>query len=202
MDDRVEALVRSEAARILTVSEDRENVSKYEFLLSEFPRKDILGMSVGNGLIYINYKLALLALTDSGYLWVLRQTLAHEIAHETADHAKQEGGTGLTGGFFSAGAPGGEIGLPWYVRLYNYSAEKELEADLKGLSYWIKLGWDCRIWAGILEDLQKRNYTGDAFHPTDRRLQQAQNACGIKRAEESLVRSVPPSESRVSRADN
>jgi hypothetical protein len=183
VDDRVEVLLRGEAARIVAVSEDAENFSKYQFLLSDFPRKDILGMSVGKGRIYISYKLVLLALTDSRHRWLLRQTLAHEIAHETADHVKQEGVMGLNGGIFDVGASGGEVGLPWYVRLYNYSTEKELEADLKGLGYWNKLGWDCQIWVGILEDLQNKNYTGDAFHPTDRRLQQAESTCELERGE-------------------
>jgi predicted Zn-dependent protease len=184
VDDRVEALLRGEAARIVAVSEDGENFSKYQFFLSDFPRKDILGMSIGKGRIYISYKLVLLALTDSTHRWLLRQTLAHEIAHETADHAKQEGVMGLNRGIFAVGgASGGRVGLPWYVRLYNYSTEKELEADLKGLGYWNKIGWDCRIWVGILEDLQNKNYTGDAFHPTDRRLRQAQSVCELERGE-------------------
>jgi predicted Zn-dependent protease len=183
VDDRVEVLLRGEAARIVAVSEDGENFSKYQFLLSDFPRKDILGMSVGNRRIYISYKLVLLALADSSHRWLLRQTLAHEIAHETADHARREGVMGLNRGIFDVGASGGEVGLPWYVRFYNYSTEKELEADLKGLGYWNKLGWDCQIWLGILENLQNKNYTGDAFHPTDRRLQQAQSTCELERGE-------------------
>jgi predicted Zn-dependent protease len=183
VDDRFEALLRGEAARIVAVSEDRENFSKYQFLLSDFPRKDILGMSIGNGRIYISYSLAFQALNDSSHRWLLRQTLAHEIAHETADHAKRDGVMGLNRGIFAAGTSGGEVGLPRYVRFYNYSTEKELEADLKGLGYWTKLGWDCQIWVGILEDLQNKNYTGDAFHPTDRRLRQAQSACELERGE-------------------
>jgi predicted Zn-dependent protease len=174
-------MLRSEAARIIGVSEDRENFSKYRFLLSKFPRKDILGMSVGDGRIYISYKLALLALTDFSHLWLLRQTIAHESAHETAGHADQKGVTWLNGGPLAVGASGGEVGLPWYVRLYNYSTEKELEADLKGLGYWNKLGWDCQIWVRILENFQEHNYSGDIFHPTDRRLQQAQSACELQR---------------------
>jgi hypothetical protein len=177
VDDRVEALLRSEAARILAVNEDPNSFSEYQFLLSDFPRQDILGMSVGNRRIYISYKLASLALTDSNYRWLLRQTVAHEIAHETAGHADQQRLPGLNAGMFAVGASGRDVGLPWYVRSYNYSAEKELEADLKGLSYWNKLGWDCRIWVGILENFQKQNYTGDIFHPTDRRLQQARSVC-------------------------
>jgi len=89
VDDRVEHLLRSEAERIVAVSEDRDNFSQYQFFLSDFPRQDLFGMSIGNRRIYISYRLASLALRDSGQLWVLRQTIAHEIAHETAGHAKQ-----------------------------------------------------------------------------------------------------------------
>jgi hypothetical protein len=116
VDDRVEDKLRSEAAHIVAVSEDRENFSKYQFLLSDFPRKDIIGMSVGNRRIYISYKLASLALTNSSHRWLLRQTVAHEIAHETAGHAKQEGAMWLNGGALAVGASGSDVGLPWYVR--------------------------------------------------------------------------------------
>ncbi|HME60932.1 MAG TPA: hypothetical protein VKH62_06745 [Candidatus Binatia bacterium] len=47
VDDRVKALVRSEAAHVLMVSEDPENFSKYQFFLSDFQRQDLLGMSLG-----------------------------------------------------------------------------------------------------------------------------------------------------------
>ena len=183
VDDRVESIVRTEAARIVSVSEDRENFSNYQFLLSEFPRTDLLGMSVGNRRIYISYKLASLALTHPGYQWLLRQTVAHEIAHETAGHAMQEKVSWLKGAKFAAGDPGRDFGLPWYVRVYNYSTEKELEADLKGLSYWSKLGWDCHIWVHILEIFGKQKYTGDVFHPTDVRLRQAESVCEVQSGE-------------------
>jgi hypothetical protein len=174
-------MLRLEAARIMTVSEDRENFSMYQFLLSDFPREDILGISVGNRRIYISYKLASLALTGSSYRWLLRQTLAHEIAHETAGHAKEARAVWSNRGMLAVGASSGDLGLPWYVRFYNYSTAKELEADLKGLSYWNKLGWDCRLWVRILENFQQQNYTGDIFHPTDARLQLAQSACEAQR---------------------
>jgi len=90
VDDRVKELVRSEAAHVLMVSEERKNFSKYQFFLTDFPRQDLLGMSLGNGKIYISYKLAARALTQTGYLWLLRQTVAHEIAHEAAGHATQK----------------------------------------------------------------------------------------------------------------
>jgi predicted Zn-dependent protease len=179
VDNRVKELVRSEAAQVVTVSDDRENFSKYQFFLSDFPREDLLGMSVGNRKIYISYKLAARALTQTGYLWLLRQTIAHEIAHETADHANQKVLSWFTGGNFFFGASGQNVGLPWYVRLYNYPTEKELEADRVGLEYWKRLDWDCRIWVRILENFQKQQYWGDIYHPTDRRLQQALDVCEI-----------------------
>jgi predicted Zn-dependent protease len=176
-DGRIERLVKDEAARIIVVSEDKDRVPEYRIFLSDFPRTDILGMSIGNRHIYISHKLATLALNSSRYRWLLRQTLAHEIAHETAGHANYNGTTSLNRGMFGRGVSAIDVGLPWNVRLRNYSPEKELQADLKGLGYWQKLGWDCRIWVRILENFQAQNYIGDVFHPTEKRLQQARRAC-------------------------
>ena len=198
IDDRAEDIVRSEAAHIIRVSEDRENFLKYRFFLSEFPRQDILGISIGNRRIYIRHSLATRALTDSNHRWLLRQTIAHEIAHETASHGQVEGLTWFNRRTFTLGASGGEVGLPWYVRLYNYSTDKELEADLKGLDYWNKLDWDCRIWVQILEDFQEQGYSGDFFHPTSRRLQQARHVCDSQRGDKPPVHHAPPAKPKIS----
>lgn len=176
-DDPVERLVRSEAAQIVAVSEDKDHFSEYQIFLSDFPRKDILGMSVGDHRIYISHELAKLASERRPYLWLLRQTLAHEIAHETGRHALQGGVTNFNHGTLAGGVSSGDIGLPWSVRFRNYPADKELEADAKGLEYWQKLGWDCHIWVRILENFEKQDYAGDVFHPTDQRLRQAQSVC-------------------------
>ncbi len=176
-DDPVALLVRKEAAQIIAVSEDKDRASDYQIFLADFPRKDILGMSVGNHRIYIRYELAKLAAWSSSYLWLLRQTLAHEIAHETAGHAKQSGNPSLNRAALTRVISSADVGLPWNVRFRNYSTDKELEADLKGLEYWQKLGWDCRVWVNILQNFEKQNYVGDVFHPTDQRLQQARSAC-------------------------
>jgi predicted Zn-dependent protease len=176
-DDPVERLVKNEAAQIVAVSEDKDYFSSYQIFLSDFPRKDILGMSIGNRRIYISYALAKLASRRASHLWLLRQTLAHEVAHETAGHAKQSGATSLNQGALTGAVSSIDVGLPRNVRLLNYSTDKELEADLKGLGYWQKLGWDCRIWVRILQNFEKQNYAGDVFHPTDKRLQQAKDFC-------------------------
>jgi predicted Zn-dependent protease len=103
---------------------------------------------------------------------------------------------------FAGGASGRDVGLPGSMRFYNYATEKELEADLKGLGYWNKLGWDCQIWVRILENFQEQNYTGDIFHPTDRRLQQAQSVCSLQANEESHVRNKTPAAKQSSPSAN
>ena len=176
-DDAVELLVRNEAAQIIAVSEDKDRLSDYQIFLSDFPREDILGMSIGKRRIYISHKLAKLASKRVSYLWLLRQTLAHEIAHETAGHATQSGLTWFNRRTLGPGVSSVDVGLPQSVTLRNYSLDKELEADSKGLGYWERLGWDCHIWVRILEGFEKQNYAGDIFHPTDKRLQQARGIC-------------------------
>jgi predicted Zn-dependent protease len=178
-DEEIESMLQSEAAYVLAASEGPDHRSRYRFFLSAFPRKDILGMSVGDGRIYISHQLALLALSESNHRWLLRQTLAHEIGHEAAGHAKQMSSVWFNR--LSTGAASArDIGLPWYVRWVPYPTEKELEADRIGLGYWIKLGWDCRIWVRILEEFQKQNYSGDVFHPTDLRLREAKSTCAAQ----------------------
>lgn len=176
-DDAVEKLVRDEAARIIAVSEDKDRISDYQIFLSDFPREDILGMSIGKRRIYISHKLAKLASKRMGHLWLLRQTLAHEVAHETAGHATQSGFTWFNRSTAGPGVSSVDVGLPQNVRLRNYPLDKELEADSKGLRYWQRLGWDCHIWVRILEGFEKQNYAGDVYHPTDKRLQQARGIC-------------------------
>ena len=176
-DEQIESVVREEAARLVAVTEDKENFSRYQIFLADFPRKDILGLSVGRRRIYISYRLGQLALKTTGHRWFLRQTLAHEIAHELADHANQSGGTSFNRPALGRSVTGADLGLPGHIQFRSYSAEKELEADLNGMEYWSKLHWDCRIWVRILEGFREQNYSGDVFHPTDERLQQALQVC-------------------------
>ena len=176
-DDPVELFVRHEAAQIVAVSEDKDHFAEYQIHLSDFPRQDILGMSIGNRRIYISYRLAKFASGSSLHLWLLRQTLAHEIAHETAGHAQNNEFTWFNRSTLGPALSSVDVGLPGNVKFRNYSTDKELEADSIGLGYWKKLGWDCGIWVRILQSFEKQNYVGDIFHPTGKRLQQAQRAC-------------------------
>lgn len=176
IDDQVERLVRDEAAQIVAVTEDKNEFSRYQIFLSDFPRKDILGLSIGQRRIYISYELGRLALRSSRHRWLLRQTVAHEIAHEINGHANRNVR------FYSANLERGvmsrDVGLPWSLQFKHYSSDKELQADLEAMTYWRKLNWDCRIWVRILEEFQRQNYSGDIFHPTDERLEQASRVCG------------------------
>jgi predicted Zn-dependent protease len=179
-DAPVEELVNHEAQRILAVADPGSDAQLYRFQLAPFPRADLLGVSIGHKRIYINYRLAQLARENSYYRWLLRQTLAHEIAHELAGHANQKDAVAnrLPVG---SGVTASELGLDATLRFDNYSVENELQADLFGMNYWDRLGWDCRIWVAILNNFQKHNYSGDALHPTDRRLAQAATHCAATR---------------------
>lgn len=175
-DAGIERLVRDEAKQILAVSEDAANTSRYQIFLSDFPRGDILGMSIGQRRIYISHKLGSRALYSQRHLWLLRQTLAHEIAHESAGHANFRQ-VNFNRPSAERSMTSRDVGLPWYVVFQPYSMEKELQADLDGMRYWKRLHWNCAIWVRILEDFERQNYSGDTSHPTGTRLQQALRAC-------------------------
>ncbi len=167
----------AEAAPIIGVTPDRDQAASYRIRLADFPREDILGMSVGGRRIYISYTLARRAFEQPAYRWMLRQILAHEIAHEISRHA--DGGAVAA---FNRSAPGSgvtaaDIGLSAGARFENYSLAKELEADLEGMKYWQALGWDCRVWVNLLEAFVALDYAGDSLHPTDARLRQASSSC-------------------------
>jgi predicted Zn-dependent protease len=177
VDAPLDLLVRDEAKQILTVADPHGDVSAYRFQLSDFPRADLLGLSTGGGRIFISYKLAQLASQTGYHRWLLRQTLAHEIAHELAGHAYQNNALANTPAGVN-GISAHDLGITTPMRFQNYSVEKELQADLLGLTYWVQLGWDCAIWVDILRQFERAKYSGDVYHPTARRLQQAAANCG------------------------
>ena len=185
-DPVLEQMVQREAQPILAVADPR-SAAAYRFQLSDFPRRDLLGLSAGRGRIFISYELARRALRDRYHLWVLRQTLAHEIAHEVARHADQ-GGVVASRAAPEAEITGRDLGLSVGVRFQNYSVEKELQADFEGLRYWARLGWNCGIWVGILHDFETQQYAGDKYHPTERRLVQAAQVCAAPPADQKPAR--------------
>ena len=176
-DYGLERLVADEIAPIIKITKDRDHVNDYRIQLADFPRKDILGMSVGNRHIYISYELAHAAFKNEGSRWLLRQILAHEVAHELSGHSKEHNTAAAYDRAPQGVITASDLGLPSGVRFQNYSMDKELEADRVGMEYWKDLNWDCRIWVNILRRFQSKNYSGDANHPTEERLRQAVSAC-------------------------
>jgi predicted Zn-dependent protease len=123
-DDRLDLLVRSEARHILTIADPHVEASAYRFQISDFPRADILGLSMGRGRIYISYRLAQLASQSSYHRWLLRQTLAHEIAHEIAGHSHQNSNSALANSPTGAnGISAQDLGLAARMRFQNYPVE-------------------------------------------------------------------------------
>jgi len=177
-DERLETFVAEEAARILAVSDNGNSTAHYRFYLVNFSRKDILGLSLGENQIFLSYELSRRGFDQTGYLWLFRHTLAHEIAHHALRHGQNEHAASLNAVPRSAAEISGrDLGLPPAISLRNYSRESELAADRKALDYWRRLGWDCRIWVAIFKSFLDEGYMGDAHHPTEERLSEALRSC-------------------------
>jgi len=177
-DEKLEAFVYNEAIEILKVSENSNKTALYHFRLSDFPRKDILGLSIGHHRIFVSYDLTRLAYRNEHHRWLLRQTLAHEIAHDVmgAELGNHEPASRHNIGHANR-ISARDLGLPGIVSFRPYSSSTELQADRKGMEYWRKLGWDCRHWVRIFQSFIKQGYHGDVDHPTLERLNQAIEAC-------------------------
>ena len=120
-DDRLEAFVAEEAELIVRVSGNAHKAALYKFSLIDFPRPEILGLSFGEQRIYISYQLTRLARQNTGYLWLFRHTLAHEIAHDALEHAKNEQVTSLNSVRQTHGRISGrDLGLPLFISFRNY----------------------------------------------------------------------------------
>lgn len=177
-DETLARFVAAEAARILRVAESAERAALYRFHLVDFPRRDILGLSIGRQQIFLSHRLARLAHERERCLWLLRQTLAHEIAHDRLggeaplDEPLPVGASGAANRISAA-----DLGVRGGLLFRNYSRAAELEADREGLGYWRRLGWDCRIWVRIFEEFLRAGYHGDSEHPTAERLSQARRIC-------------------------
>lgn len=177
-DDRLEQYVRSVGLEIVAVSEHRDRAPQYRFYLADFTRRDILGLSTGKQRIYISYQLSRLALTSAHHRWLLRHTLAHEIAHDVAggDVAPPAGAPEI-GSAQANRITGADLGLSPRIRFRPYSRWAELAADRKGMEYWQKLGWECGQWVLLFTEFIGGGYVGDADHPTRERLDQAIGIC-------------------------
>ena len=177
-DERLEVFVAQEAAKILEVSENAQQASRYAFRLVKFPREDILGLSVGSQQIFMSYELTRRAYEKQSYRWLFRHALAHEIAHDALGHQRRKHEASLNSvPGYSRRITGQDLGLPASISFRNYSRTFELAADLRAMEYWQRLGWDCRIWINIFKNFLDQGYVGDADHPTQERLDLAIAMC-------------------------
>ena len=177
-DEKVERYVNAIAHEIVAVSEHRELWANYQIRLADFARRDILGLSIGNQRIFISYELARLAYRNGDYRWLLRHTLAHEIAHDVlgGDAAAPELG-GNHGAGLANRITGRDLGLSSRITFRSYGRLTELATDRRAMEYWQKLGWDCSHWVRLFADFVEQGYAGDVDHPTQERLEQASQIC-------------------------
>jgi len=178
IDEKLERYVSDIGLEIVAVSEHRDHSGDYQFRLADFARPDILGLSIGKQRIFISYELSRLAYQNSKYRWLLRHTLAHEIAHDVlgGDPAIATGAESHRLGLANR-ITGRDLGLSPRLTFRPYSRSAELAADRKGMEYWQKLGWDCGQWVRLFVDFTKQGYQGDVDHPTKDRLDQALEIC-------------------------
>jgi len=177
-DDTLEAFLQQQASTIIEVSENAPYANRFRLRLANFPGPNILGISVGNHEIFISYELTRLAYEQNRYLWLMRQVLAHEIAHDVLRNVSGPADTephSVAG--FAARVSEKDLGLPRIFAFRNYSRAAELAADKKAIEYWQKTGWDCHIWIEIFRNFLDAGYVGDPDHPTEERQSQAIKMC-------------------------
>ena len=177
-DDKLERYVTAIGLEIVAVSEHRERSANYRFKLVDFARRDILGLSTGRQKIFVSYELSRLAYENDHYRWLLRHTLAHEIAHDVLGG---DIGPADKGGYETRGLANRitsrDLGLSDQVKFRHYSRWAELTADRKGMEYWRKLGWNCAHWVRLFINFTAQGYAGDVDHPTKDRLDQSMQIC-------------------------
>ena len=177
-DEKLERYVSEIGLEIVAVSEHRDRWRSYRFRLADFARRDILGLSTGKQRIFISYELSRLAYQDSHYRWLLRHTLAHEIAHDVLGRgpAIRDEIEGQEIGLANR-ITGRDLGLSSRVNFLPYSRTAELAADRRAMEYWHQLGWHCSHWVELFLGFTRQGYKGDVDHPTKERLEQATQIC-------------------------
>lgn len=214
VDPETHQFVNALAQKILRVSEISDRGPSFRVHLADLASKGAAGLSVGKGIVYIDYGIAKGAKDgyakasqdrtrlDLARVWFLVMVLAHEIGHEAAGHAAnneavsaalgsaQVVGSGLSYAPGVLGLVGAVVALGARASqlAYFYSPEQELEADRRAIAYWHALGWPCQLWVKRFEILAAKGIKGDARHPTEGRLEQARQLCSSGTAEPDALR--------------
>ena len=128
---------------------------KFTFTVLDSPI--VNAFALPGGYVYITRGLLALANDEAEMAGVL----AHEIGHVTARHSAERYGQAVTASIFQAGAGilfGGAAanaaGTVGGLALRSYSRDQEFEADLLGIRYISRAGYDTRAMASFLGQLQ------------------------------------------------
>ena len=146
-DPNLRAFIEREFLQIIAVTESPE---WRPTVTLEHIGRGWVGATYGAWDIRIEPSLVQTAVTNEAALWALRRTIAHEIGHAMSGHR------------FTTAA---------------MQQVKELEADAKGIEYFKRLGWSCKLWVDNFARGLKRGYNIDAEHDTKARYDQAQQLC-------------------------
>ena len=144
---KVRMFVEREFLQIIAVAESPEY--RPTVTLEHIGRAWV-GATYGPWDIRIESTLVQTAMTTEAALWALRRTIAHEIGHAMSGHR-----------FTTTARQQGN----------------ELEADAKGIEYFKRLGWSCKLWVDNFARGLKRGYNIDAEHDAKARYDQAQRLC-------------------------
>jgi hypothetical protein len=146
-DPNLRAFIEREFLQIIAVTESPE---WRPTVTLEHIGRGWVGATYGAWDIRIEPSLVQTAVTNEAALWALRRTIAHEIGHAMSGHR------------FTTAA---------------MQQVKELEADAKGIEYFKRLGWSCKLWVDNFARGLKRGYNIDAEHDSKARYDQAQQIC-------------------------
>jgi len=146
-DPKIRAFIEREFLQIISVTESPE---WRPTVTLEHIGRGWVGVTYGASDIRIEPSLVQTPMTNEAALWALRRTIAHEIGHAMSGHR---------------------------FNTIAMQQVKELEADAKGIEYFKRLGWPCKLWVDNFARTLRRGYNSDAEHDTKARYDQAQQLC-------------------------
>ncbi len=135
----------------------KSEMPKLRFTFTVLNSPDVNAFALPGGYVYVTRGLAALAGSEAE----LAGVIAHEIGHVTARHTAQRYSRGMAVGLGAAilgavvNAPGvgnlANLGADLYVK--SFSREQEFEADMLGVRYLARSGYEVDAMAGFLDKM-------------------------------------------------
>lgn len=192
-DPALAAYVTAVGRRVASVSE----AGDVPFTFTIIDSDDVNAFALPGGYVYVTRGLLALANSEAELAGVLAHETGHVVAHHSAERYSRSIAVGL--GSVILGALGTAAGLPAeagdmiaagsQAYLQSYSREQELEADMLGIRYLARAGYDPQAMAAFLKDLE-------AYA----RFQSAQAGRGAAGEEPDIMASHPRTADRVGQA--